>query len=111
MTSASRCGATSTTRPDERDGQDADWDKHGRGRDAPGLAQERGVQLKVLLTVWTPPAAMKCAVTDDVIDDGTPHPGGTKDGGALCPSQREAFADCSSRGSTSTLTWVWTSTA
>ncbi len=79
---------------DERDGQDADWDKQRPVvemlRD---VAQERGVQLKVLLTVWTPPAAMKCAVTDDVIDDGTPHPGGTKDGGALCPSQREAFAD------------------
>jgi len=79
--------------PDELDGQDADWDKQRPVvemlRD---VAAERGVPLKVLLTVWTPPAAMKCAVTDDVIDDGTPHPGGTKDGGALCPSQREAFA-------------------
>lgn len=78
---------------DALNGQDADWDKQRPVvellRD---VARERGVPLKVLLTVWTPPAAMKCAVTDDVIDDGTPHPGGTKDGGALCPSQREAFA-------------------
>ncbi len=78
---------------DALNGQDADWDKQRPVvelfRD---VARERGVPLKVLLTVWTPPAAMKCAVTDDVIDDGTPHPGGTKEGGALCPSQREAFA-------------------
>jgi glucuronoarabinoxylan endo-1,4-beta-xylanase len=75
-------------------GQDADWDKQRPVvelfRD---VAAERRVPLKVLLTVWSPPAAMKCAVTDAGIDEGTPNPGGTKEGGALCPAERGAFAD------------------
>jgi glucuronoarabinoxylan endo-1,4-beta-xylanase len=79
---------------DDLNGQDADWEKQRPVvelfRD---VAQERKVPLKVLLSIWTPPASMKCAVSDNgVIDESTAHPGGTKDGGALCPSRRDDFA-------------------
>lgn len=78
---------------DENGGQDADWDKQRPVvqalRDRAALS---GVPLKVVLTVWSPPAGMKC-VYDDGIRDGEPHPDGTKGGGALCPSRRDDFAD------------------
>lgn len=55
-------------------------------------AMASGVPLQVLLTVWSAPANMKCASDGDTVHEGTPHPGGTKGGGAVCPSQRDAFA-------------------
>jgi glucuronoarabinoxylan endo-1,4-beta-xylanase len=73
--------------------QDADF-----GKQAPvALAlRERaaasGVPLKTILTVWSPPAAMKCASDGDRVHEGTPHHGGTKHGGALCASRRGEFA-------------------
>lgn len=73
--------------------QDADF-----GKQAPvALAlRERAaasrVPLKTILTVWSPPAGLKCASDRDRVHEGTPHHGGTKDGGALCPSRRGEFA-------------------
>jgi O-glycosyl hydrolase len=56
-------------------------------------AKASGVPLKIILTVWSAPAHMKCASDRDTIHEGTPHPGGTKDGGAVCPSKRQRFAE------------------
>jgi O-glycosyl hydrolase len=73
--------------------QDADW-----GKQKPvalalrDQAAASGVPLKTILTVWSPPASMKCASDRDNVHEGAPHPGGTKDGGAVCPSQRDKFA-------------------
>jgi O-glycosyl hydrolase len=55
-------------------------------------AKSRGVPLKVILSVWSPPASMKCATGKRGVQDGTPNPGGTKNGGGLCPSKRAAYA-------------------
>ena len=78
---------------DDISGQDADWDKQRPVVELfKQVADERRVPLKFLLTVWSPPASMKCEVVDDEILEGTPHPDGTKGGGALCPSQRSEFA-------------------
>ena len=74
--------------------QDADW-----GKQAPvALAlRERaagsGVPLKTILSVWSPPAGMKCASDRDAVHEGSPHQGGTKGGGAVCPSRGAEFAD------------------
>ena len=56
-------------------------------------AAASGVPLRTILSVWSPPASMKCASDRDAVYEGKPHPGGTKHGGAVCPSQREAFAE------------------
>lgn len=73
--------------------QDADWPKQKpvvQGiRDA---AKSAGVDLKVILSVWSPPSSMKCAADDSGVRDGQAHPGGTKNGGGLCPSKRSEFA-------------------
>jgi len=55
-------------------------------------AKSSGVPLKVILSVWSPPASMKCAAGKSGVQEGTPNPGGTKNGGGLCPSKRAAFA-------------------
>ena len=72
--------------------QDADFGKQRAVALAlSAQAAASGVPLKTILTVWSPPASMKCVSDRDSIHDGRPHPGGTKDGGAVCPSHREAF--------------------
>ncbi len=55
-------------------------------------AAASGVPLRTILSVWSAPASMKCASERDAVQEGTPHPGGTKDGGAVCANQRDAFA-------------------
>ncbi|MEO8183135.1 MAG: hypothetical protein ABI895_30255 [Deltaproteobacteria bacterium] len=73
---------------------DADWLKQ---RPVMEVLRDRaaasGVPLKTILSVWSPPASMKCASDGDSIHEGKPNPGGTKDGGAVCPSQRQRFAE------------------
>lgn len=74
--------------------QDADWSKQ-----RPVLlalrdqAKVSRVPLRVLLSVWSAPASMKCESDRDAIHDGKPHPGGTRGGGAVCPSRRRELAD------------------
>jgi O-glycosyl hydrolase len=74
--------------------QDADWTKMRPVVQAiSAKAKSSGVPLKIILTVWSPPSSMKCVVGTSGVQDGTPHPGGTKNGGGLCPSKRAAYAD------------------
>jgi hypothetical protein len=66
--------------------QDANWAKQrpvvqGHNR----KADQYGVNLKFLVTVWSPPASMKVQVDNNTRLIGTPHPFGTKQGGALDP--------------------------
>lgn len=73
---------------------DADWLKQRPVvlalRDRAALS---GAPFKVLLTVWSPPGSMKCASDRDAVHEGQLHPGGTRGGGAVCPSQRRRFAE------------------
>jgi O-glycosyl hydrolase len=75
-------------------GQDADWLKQRPValalRDQAALS---GVPLKTILTVWSAPAHLKCESDRDAVHEGKPHRGGTKGGGAVCPSRRGEFAD------------------
>jgi glucuronoarabinoxylan endo-1,4-beta-xylanase len=74
--------------------QDADWSKQKPVALAlRDQAAASGVPLQTILTVWSPPARMKCESDRDAIHDGKRHPGGTKGGGAVCPSQRSEFAE------------------
>ena len=74
--------------------QAADWTKMRPVVQAmANKAKSSGVPLKIILTVWSPPSSMKCVVGTNGVQDGTPHPGGTKNGGGLCPSKRTAYAD------------------
>jgi O-glycosyl hydrolase len=74
--------------------QDADWNKMQPVVQAmSNKAKSSGVPLKVILSVWSPPSSMKCVVGTNGVQDGTPYPGGTKNGGGLCPSKRAAYAD------------------
>lgn len=74
-------------------GQDADWDKQVPVVEAlRDQARASGVPLKTIVTVWSAPAEMKCASDQHTIREGRPHEGGTKGGGAVCPSQRARFA-------------------
>ena len=74
--------------------QDADWNKMRPVVQAiSAKAKSSGVPLKIILSVWSPPSSMKCVVGTAGVQDGTPHPGGTKNGGGLCPSQRTAYAN------------------
>lgn len=56
-------------------------------------AAASAVPLKTILTVWSAPASMKCASDREAVHEGRLHPGGTKDGGAVCPSRQREFAD------------------
>lgn len=56
-------------------------------------AKKSGAKLKVLVTVWSAPASLKCASSITRVEDGVPHRGGTKQGGAVCPSKQVEFAD------------------
>jgi glucuronoarabinoxylan endo-1,4-beta-xylanase len=73
--------------------QDANWTKQSPV--VQGLkrkADQYGVNLKFIFTVWSPPASMKVRVTDNVREIGVPHPFGTKSGGALDPTKYGEFA-------------------
>jgi len=81
--------------PADREGtSDADWIKQRPVvlalRDRAALS---GVPLKMILTVWSPPGSMKCVSDRDQVHEGQLHPGGTRGGGAVCPSQRQRFAE------------------
>jgi glucuronoarabinoxylan endo-1,4-beta-xylanase len=73
--------------------QDADF---GKQRSVALALRDRAtasrVPLKTILSVWSAPAGMKCESDRDAVHDGKSHPGGTKGGGAVCPSRRDAFA-------------------
>jgi glucuronoarabinoxylan endo-1,4-beta-xylanase len=75
-------------------GQDADWNKQRpvvRGLKA--KADQYGVNLKFIFTVWSPPSSMKVKVENNTRLIGTPHPFGTKQGGALDPTKYGAYAN------------------
>jgi glucuronoarabinoxylan endo-1,4-beta-xylanase len=72
--------------------QDANWAKQRPVVE--GLkrkADQYGVNLKFIFTVWSPPASMKVRVTNNTRDIGVPHPFGTKQGGALDPTKYGEF--------------------
>jgi glucuronoarabinoxylan endo-1,4-beta-xylanase len=82
--------------------QDADWDKQRPAVEGIAAAAENaGVDLKMIYTVWSPPEHMKIRLSSDgshlpgsagrtrYVDE--PHPGGTKDGGTLNPEMYEEF--------------------
>lgn len=75
--------------------QDADWQKQLPV--VKGLAQaaaDAEVPLKFIFTVWSPPAEFKCALDGDNQPlPGTPHTGGTKQGGTLDPDKYTAFGN------------------
>lgn len=80
--------------------QDADWEKQKPVVEGiAAAAEEAGVDLKMIFTVWSPPADMKIAYTDTESWSereripGEPHPDGTKEGGALDPDQYEDFGN------------------
>jgi len=73
--------------------QDADWNKQRPV--VQGLkrkADQYGVNLKFIYTVWSPPASLKVRVTSNVREIGVPHPFGTKQGGALDPTRYGEYA-------------------
>lgn len=75
--------------------QDADFNKQKQTIEGlKKIADENNVPLKFIFSIWSPPADMKCAITDQGIPiPGTPHPGGTKNGGTLDPSKYEEFGN------------------
>jgi len=78
---------------DSLNSQDASWTKQRPV--VQGLkrkADQYGVNLKFIFTVWSPPASMKVRVTDNTREIGVPHPFGTKQGGALDPTKYGEFA-------------------
>lgn len=79
---------------DQYSGQDADWNKQLPV--VQGLktkADQYGVDLKFVFTVWSPPSSMKVAVSNNTRQIGTPHPYGTKQGGALDPTKYAQFSN------------------
>lgn len=79
---------------DQYSGQDADWNKQKpvvQGLKA--KADQYGVDLKFVFTVWSPPSSMKVLVQNNTRIIGTPHPFGTKQGGALDPTKYGQFAN------------------
>jgi glucuronoarabinoxylan endo-1,4-beta-xylanase len=79
--------------PDDDAPQDADWDEQEPVVEAlRDQARKSGVPLRTIVTVWSPPAVMKCASDQEAVHEGIPHPGGTRGGGAVCASQRARFA-------------------
>jgi glucuronoarabinoxylan endo-1,4-beta-xylanase len=55
-------------------------------------ADQYGVDLKFIFTVWSPPASLKVRVTNNTREVGIPHPFGTKQGGALDPTRYAEYA-------------------
>lgn len=79
--------------------QDANWTKQRPV--VQGLkrkADQYGVNLKFIFTVWSPPASMKVRVTNNTREIGIPHPFGTKQGGALDPTKYGEFASWMAQG-------------
>jgi glucuronoarabinoxylan endo-1,4-beta-xylanase len=73
--------------------QDANWTKQVPVvRGLKQKADQYGVNLKFIFTVWSPPASMKVRVTNNTREIGVPHPSGTKQGGALDPTKYGEFA-------------------
>ncbi len=74
--------------------QDADWNKQRPVVE--GLAKkarDKGIDLKIILTVWSPPASMKCTISaDGIVNNYQPWGQGTKNGGALCTNKYNEFA-------------------
>ncbi|MBC8026233.1 MAG: fibronectin type III domain-containing protein [Steroidobacteraceae bacterium] len=73
--------------------QDANWTKQRPVVE--GLkrkADQYGVPLKFIFTVWSPPASLKVRVTNNTREPGVPHPFGTKQGGALDPTRYAEYA-------------------
>ena len=84
---------------DDLNTQDANWAKQRPVVE--GLkrkADQYGVNLKFIFTVWSPPASMKVRVTNNVREIGVPHPFGTKQGGALDPTKYGEFAAWMAQG-------------
>jgi glucuronoarabinoxylan endo-1,4-beta-xylanase len=80
---------------DQLNTQDANWAKQLPLVQAmKSKADRSGVPLKFLVSLWTPPASMKCAGTHDTwgAPTSTPHQYGTKQGGVLCAASQSAFA-------------------
>lgn len=75
--------------------QDADFNKQKQTIEGlKKIADESRVPLKFIFSIWSPPADMKCAITEQGIPiPGTPHPGGTKNGGTLDPSKYVDFGN------------------
>ncbi|HYG19871.1 MAG TPA: T9SS type A sorting domain-containing protein [Ohtaekwangia sp.] len=79
---------------DQYSGQDADWNKQSPVVSAlKAKADQYGVDLKFIFTVWSPPSSMKVAVSNNTRQIGTPHPFGTKQGGALDPTKYNLFSN------------------
>ncbi len=73
--------------------QDANWTKQlPVVRGLKRKADQYGVNLKYIFTVWSPPSSMKVRVTNNTREIGVPHPLGTKQGGALDPTKYAEFA-------------------
>lgn len=74
--------------------QDASWNDQEPVVEAlRDRARASGVPLRIIVTVWSAPEDMKCASSiEGGIHEGIPHSGGARNGGAVCPSQRERFA-------------------
>jgi len=76
------------------DEADADWLKQRPVMEAlRNQAAASRVPLKTILSIWSAPASMKCASNRERIFEGQPNPDGTKNGGAVCPSRRQRFAE------------------
>ena len=79
--------------------QDANWTKQRPV--VQGLkrkADQYGVNLKFIFTVWSPPSSLKVRVTNNTREIGVPHPFGTKQGGALDPTRYGEFASWMAQG-------------
>jgi len=75
--------------------QDATWEKQKPVVQAlVQHASKRGVKLKILLTAWSPPAALKCLSDDDSTCGSDPptRPADTKGGHILDPAMRDELA-------------------
>jgi len=75
--------------------QDATWDKQRPVVTAlANAASKHGVKLKIILTVWSPPATMKCLTTDGSTCNSNPatRPQDTKGGNILDPAMRADLA-------------------
>lgn len=76
--------------------QDATWDKQKPVVQAMVKhAVQRGIKLKILLTAWSPPAALKCLSDDNDTCSRNPptRPSDTKGGNILDPAKRAELAD------------------
>ena len=75
--------------------QDAKWDTMRPVVQAMvDTAKKRGVKLRIILTVWSPPAAMKCLSDDKLTCNSNPptRPKDTKGGNILDPAMRADLA-------------------